>query len=261
MSRTGKIARLPKEIREQLNHRLEDGETGGELASWLNGLPECQEMLAEKFGGRPINEGNISEWRLGGYEDWQRGGAARERLQGLLERAETLDDVADGDEIGDRLGTLVAAELADAIAKLEEITDANERWRRLQEISRELSRLRREDHHGRRLCIAQERGENELEDKSEEEEKAAKKEQKEKLLGIFHGVQGIGPMEQILGGGEYGKKWAEWLYPVENDLQMPEWWTEKEAKNLRGGGDPMGVNPTKSEQIPPNGSKSDQKRK
>ena len=234
MSRTGKIARLPKEIREQLNRRLEDGETGGELSTWLNGLPECQEVLAEKFGGRPINEGNISEWRLGGYEDWLRGEAARERLQGLLEQAETLDEVTDDVEIGDRLGTLVAAELADAIAKLEEITDANERWRRLREISRELSRLRREDHHGRRLCIAQERWENEMEDRSEEEEKAAKKEQKEKLLGIFHGAQQMNAMEQILGGGEYGKKWAEWLYRVENDLPMPEWWSEKEAENLLG---------------------------
>ena len=47
MSRTGKIARLPKEIREQLNRRLEDGETGVEVSTWLNGLPECQKLVAE----------------------------------------------------------------------------------------------------------------------------------------------------------------------------------------------------------------------
>jgi hypothetical protein len=40
MSRTGKIARLPQSLREELNHRLENGELARNLADWLNTLPE-----------------------------------------------------------------------------------------------------------------------------------------------------------------------------------------------------------------------------
>ena len=39
MARTGKIARLPDDIREQLNRRLNDGEKGKKLVMWLNSLP------------------------------------------------------------------------------------------------------------------------------------------------------------------------------------------------------------------------------
>ena len=38
-ARNGKIAHLPNHVREQLNLRLLDGETGRELAAWLNALP------------------------------------------------------------------------------------------------------------------------------------------------------------------------------------------------------------------------------
>jgi len=35
-ARNGKIARIPLEIREQLNCRLADGEPGNRLVEWLN---------------------------------------------------------------------------------------------------------------------------------------------------------------------------------------------------------------------------------
>ena len=39
MTRHGKIARLPLEVREELNRRLENGEPGDRLVEWLNGMP------------------------------------------------------------------------------------------------------------------------------------------------------------------------------------------------------------------------------
>jgi hypothetical protein len=36
MTRNGKIARLPKAIRDQLNKNLEDGMPGCRLVDWLN---------------------------------------------------------------------------------------------------------------------------------------------------------------------------------------------------------------------------------
>jgi hypothetical protein len=64
-TRRGKIARLPKEIRERLNRALEDGKEGKELLEWLNGLPEGQAVLAAEFGGAPISANNLSNWTGG----------------------------------------------------------------------------------------------------------------------------------------------------------------------------------------------------
>jgi hypothetical protein len=44
-TRNGKIARLPKDVRHQLNHRLEDGEPGNQFVDWPNGLPQVQKTL------------------------------------------------------------------------------------------------------------------------------------------------------------------------------------------------------------------------
>ncbi len=72
MTRIGKIARLPHELREELNRRLQDGEPGAELVGWLNELPEVQTVLAEHFAGRPITEQNLSEWKTGGRSKCRR---------------------------------------------------------------------------------------------------------------------------------------------------------------------------------------------
>src|SRR5207248_1672103 len=113
--------------------------------------PECKEVLAKKFGGRAINEQNLSDWKQGGYEDWRRHEETRERVQLLIERGDDLDETAGANELADRIGSVVAAELAEAVQELGRIEDGNERWRRLQEISVELSRLRRGDHQGKRF--------------------------------------------------------------------------------------------------------------
>jgi hypothetical protein len=47
----GKIGRLSKDCREELGRRIEDGYSGRELVDWLNGLPDVQAVLREKFGG------------------------------------------------------------------------------------------------------------------------------------------------------------------------------------------------------------------
>ena len=82
MTRNGKIARLPKEIREQLNQRLNDGRQGKELVVWLNSLPEVRAVLAALFEGKVINKQNLSQWRNGGFREWQ---AKREWLEMALQ--------------------------------------------------------------------------------------------------------------------------------------------------------------------------------
>ena len=71
MARTGKIARLPATIRDELNQRLRNGAQGPQVLPWLNALPETQAVLTEFFDGKEINATNLSDWRLGGFAEWE----------------------------------------------------------------------------------------------------------------------------------------------------------------------------------------------
>ena len=66
----GKIARLPNEIREQLNQRLLDGHSASAILPWLNDLPPVKEILAAQFENEPVTPQNLSNWRLAGYQHW-----------------------------------------------------------------------------------------------------------------------------------------------------------------------------------------------
>ena len=69
-TRTGKIAHLPAEIREEVNRRLYDGQFQSVILAWLNSLPIVKEILAAHFHGVPISPQNLSEWKAGGHQDW-----------------------------------------------------------------------------------------------------------------------------------------------------------------------------------------------
>ena len=70
MARTGKIARLPLWIRDELNRCLSEGKKARSLVKWLNSEPKVRVVLDAEFAGRPIREQNLSDWRKGGYRDW-----------------------------------------------------------------------------------------------------------------------------------------------------------------------------------------------
>src|SRR4051812_10033601 len=72
MTRNGKIARLPRSVRDELNCRLDEGQEGVELVAWLNQHPEVQRVMAASFAGRPITEGNLTEWKQRGFVEWKR---------------------------------------------------------------------------------------------------------------------------------------------------------------------------------------------
>ena len=54
--RNGKIAKLPDSVRNELNPRMERGESGETILAWLNGLPAVQTILQEEFEGAPISK-------------------------------------------------------------------------------------------------------------------------------------------------------------------------------------------------------------
>ena len=167
ITRNGKIARLPKAIRDELNRRLSDGEPGTELVQWLNGLPAVQRVVDAEFGGRPVREQNLSEWRQGGYEDWLRQQEALELVRHLSAEADDLK-VAAGEPLSDKLGLWLAARYAAATRQLANENGGELDWQRLRELCSDVVALRRGDHSAARLKIEQERLDRERDETEEE---------------------------------------------------------------------------------------------
>lgn len=158
MTRNGKIARLPRTVRDELNRRLQDGELGSKLVEWLNSKSDVQKTVAKEFGGRPVNEQNLSDWKQGGYQDWLRHEEARLLVSDLAEQAGELAEATEGAQISDRFASLLSVEFVMLVRRLLEVeTDPKKKWEFVQEAGRELSRLRRDDHRGVRTTIKWER--------------------------------------------------------------------------------------------------------
>lgn len=163
-TRNGKIARLPRPVREALNQRLDNGELGAQLAAWLNALPEVQTVLAVHFDGSPINEQNLSAWKQGGFADWQRHEEAREWVGRLVEDADDLETLSGHTRLADRFAIPVLMELAMLLRKAVASDDPVEQRKTILGVAQQLSHLRRADHQTERLSMAKER----LEMKKEE---------------------------------------------------------------------------------------------
>ncbi len=161
--RRGKIARLPKGIREQLNRRLADGESGARLVGWLNGLPEVSVMLAQEFAGQPIREQNLSDWRLGGYEDWVKQQEALAWVRSVSEEADELGAGSGNASFTDRLSVLAAVQVGRWLRELSAQWDGSEQQcQQLQSLCQELAKLRRGDQEARWLRLAEERWQDEI---------------------------------------------------------------------------------------------------
>ncbi len=169
MARNGKIARLPRDIREELNRRLQEAEPGGSLLPWLNALPAVQAVLAREFGAAAVSKQNLSEWRAGGFVEWQARQETLAQARELAAEAVEISAATDG-RLADHLATVLAARYASALAGWNgEVTEEFRRkLRALRGLCQDIVELRRGDHSGARLQMEQERLERERE-KTEEE--------------------------------------------------------------------------------------------
>jgi uncharacterized protein YdcH (DUF465 family) len=86
----GKIDTLPTAIRDELNARLQDGQTGAVILPWLNALAPVKAHLKAKFNSAEITDQNLSNWRNGGYAKWQQRQAQAQRSRELVEYARGL---------------------------------------------------------------------------------------------------------------------------------------------------------------------------
>ncbi len=117
MKRTGKIARLPHQLRDQLNQRLHNGEPGVDLIKWLNSLPEVQAILAEHFNGVPISPQNLSEWNNGGFLDWLTTQELLEDAREFAANTAELPGFTDG-HLADCLAHAITARYAVLLGKM-----------------------------------------------------------------------------------------------------------------------------------------------
>jgi len=176
---TGKIARLPREIREQLNQRLDGGEPGNRLVAWLNELPEVRALLAAEFGGGVIKEQNLSNWKQGGFRDWRMrreiaalGMVNAEGEETFNAQHSTLNVQGDGKFDGQQDGAegrptpVTAEQLATVVAVrylvlirewMQSPMPAERRWRQLRVILRDVLKLQRGEHREQRLELDWER--------------------------------------------------------------------------------------------------------
>lgn len=97
-ARTGKVARLPAELRQKINEKLYEGSSGPQIIAWLD------------KAGQSITEQNLSEWRHGGYQDWMQ---SEEQMDTIRERAELALRMAQA--AGGSLGSSIITRLASKI--------------------------------------------------------------------------------------------------------------------------------------------------
>jgi len=157
MTGKGKIRRLPREIQEQVNQRMESGELGHQLAAWLNSLPEVQAVLAAEFEGKPIRKQNLSEWRNNGYSKWLRQKEIQEMARQMAGEIAGLQQPG-GPPLTDLMAVWVASRYVVTVQKQAE-KDKEPDMKALRELCRDVVALRRGDQIGARLKIAQEQWE------------------------------------------------------------------------------------------------------
>jgi Lhr-like helicase len=116
-ARTGKIARLPKEIRDVVNHMLRDGSPASAIIKRLEALKLKGATAAD---GLPIEiptDMNLSNWKEGGYQDWLR---EQERLEEMrLKREMALELVRqnEGSKIHEAAIQLASSQLYEVISE------------------------------------------------------------------------------------------------------------------------------------------------
>jgi hypothetical protein len=167
-NRNGKIARLPRPLRERINQALYQRFPAVRIVQELNQMPEVKAVLAEHFDGRPILPQNISEWKQGGYRDWLH------RRQILDQKRELGDDAKDlantAPEMADSLFSLLTLDYAHLMMNRdkEDPEQFEKKRKALSTLAQDIVRLRRCHLNARRVQIQETRLDNDTEKTGEQ---------------------------------------------------------------------------------------------
>jgi len=112
-TRSGKIARLPHVLREEVNVRLMDGQTSRVILPWLNKQPAAVAVWERDFEGVPASAQNLSEWKLGGWKEWRE---RKERVENLKTLSSFAHDLTkSGGHIADGAASILAGQILEAL--------------------------------------------------------------------------------------------------------------------------------------------------
>jgi hypothetical protein len=104
--RNGKVARLPKGVREQINELIDDGVEYDEIIKTLG------------VHGKGLTKHNISQWARGGYCDWVKEQERKVLLAGNFEKVVDTMAKASPEEIPDLVTKLLAARMGGLLSEL-----------------------------------------------------------------------------------------------------------------------------------------------
>ena len=154
--RNGKIARLPRDIREALNRQLKENFHADDILEWLNAVPAVKAVLDKEFAGQPISRQNLAHWRPGGYREWANQRCAYAQLQ--ARQKEITQKGGNPYQLGYEMAQIHAAEylatLADVVATA---PNAQARMKGLSKAMMEFRGWRRADDHAQHMALQTER--------------------------------------------------------------------------------------------------------
>jgi hypothetical protein len=164
-----------------------------------------------------VTEQNLSEWRQGGFMDWQRQEEARAWVRELAEESEHLGDAG---ELGNRFAGVLAVELTKlARVLLDKEGEPEERWERLCAVSQELSRLRRDEQRAVQTRIREERWALAKAKQEAEAEERESTKRRERELAPFRAAQDVECRTMLNGGGKVGQEVAKRMLEIEYGLE------------------------------------------
>lgn len=212
-ARNGKIARLPRFVRDELNERLECSEESPQLLDWLNALPEVQKVVTDAFGGVPISKQNLSQWRLGGFQEWLARRDLLENARDLTQLAEEMNHECEQSVLADDVAQVLTARFGSLIANWDgEVDEKFEaKSRVLNRLCRSVVQLQRAMHCSRREML-------EIEDKLEEKEKAEQEAHRKQLQARIWASLQEPKLTELLGGGKAAAGLAKIMLELQHDL-------------------------------------------
>jgi hypothetical protein len=105
--RTGKVARLPKQVRDRISQMLHDGH------------PYAKILEAIGDEARHLTEMNITSWKKGGYQDWLRENQENDLLRLKYDLAIKLVNGKEGDKIHQATVQVAAANMIHLLVDLD----------------------------------------------------------------------------------------------------------------------------------------------
>jgi hypothetical protein len=240
MTRNGKIARLSGNIREELNQRMEDGQEGPVLLEWLNSqlkMDNGQLII-------PITKQNLSEWRQGGFREWQ---IRQEWFGHAAQLADSTGEMEKSIDLALLPGALAAVLAARYAAVLH--TWDGEPNEKIEAQLRLLRRLNQDIALLQKTLLRADQQKRELEEAAHQEDRRENEELRTRTLNMLQSVPEREALAAAMGGGEQAKKLASAIVAVKYDLPFSKEEEAKWAASRQAESKPVQPSPTKSKRI------------